>query len=142
VKFAALPRRLLSLNWLRRRPEDRAALGRRGERAAARFLRRRGFRVLIRDYHCPFAQIDMIASQGEWIVFIEVKTRRTEENVLSREDVSPTQRERIERAAKYFVHAHQVTNRPVRFDVLRVIWPVRGNPKIEHIEDAWQAQLT
>ena len=56
---------------------DRIALGRRGERIAERYLRRKGYRILERNFRGAGAEIDLVAMDGETLVFVEVKTRRT-----------------------------------------------------------------
>ncbi|MEK7756799.1 MAG: YraN family protein, partial [Planctomycetota bacterium] len=59
-------------------------MGRQGERAAARYLRRRCYRILARNYRCFAGEIDLIASQAATIVFVEVKTRQPDEGQSDR----------------------------------------------------------
>lgn len=59
-----------------RRPDPRHAFGRRGEDAAAEFLRRRGLEVLARNVRTAFGEIDLVAMDGDVVVFVEVKSRR------------------------------------------------------------------
>ncbi len=113
-------------------------LGSRGEAAAARYLKRHGLRVLSRGYRTKRGEIDLIAREGDCLVFVEVKTRRTGEPA---EAVTPLKQRRIIRAALRFVryhHLHEV-GVPCRFDVVAVVWPDdRGTPTIEHQRDAFQ----
>ncbi len=113
-------------------------MGARGERAAARHLRRRGYRILVRNYRCLTGEIDLIAADGETIVFVEVKTRSEgEDESEPSAGVVHAQRDRIGRAARHFLDRNEVWERPCRFDIVTVIWPGRGHPRIEHFEDAF-----
>lgn len=115
-------------------------MGIRGERAAARHLRRRRYRILARDYRCFAGEIDLIASQDATIVFVEVKTRQPDEDRGDQLPVRVEQRGRIMRAARYFMTHPAAADRPCRFDVISVSFPVRGKPRIEHYEDAFQPE--
>ena len=53
----------------------RSALGDRGENVAARYLRNRGFKIIVRNFRCELGEIDIIARDGKTLVFVEVKTR-------------------------------------------------------------------
>jgi len=113
-------------------------LGIQGERAAARYLRRRRYRILVRNYRCIAGEIDLIASQAATIVFVEVKTRQPDEYQDDRLPVHSEQRGRIGRAARYFMTHPAAADRPYRFDVISVAFSSRGKPQIEHYEDAFQ----
>lgn len=140
MNFASVRRRLRNLSWPFRRSDGdaRQVLGSRGERAAARFLRRRRHRIIARNYDCPSGEIDLITTQGETIVFIEVKARSDEQGKDADQTVGRVQRERIVRAAQYFLRRAQSESRPSRFDVVTVYFPSDGKPKIEHFENAFQ----
>jgi len=140
VNFAYIRRWLRSLRSRRRPPDDRHALGRRGERAAARFLKRRGCRVLARNYRCPAGEIDLICADADMIVFVEVKTRSGTDVQDPQEAIHPSQWRRIESAARYFRSARSAHDRPCRFDVVTVVWPTGEPMTIEHFEDAHQAR--
>ena len=81
-------------------------LGDRGERAAARFLRRRGLKVITRGYRTAQGEIDLIAREGRTLVFVEVKTRRRGQPA---EAVTPEKQRRLAAAALQFLK---------RFDLL------------------------
>jgi len=126
---------LRSLSWRSRPSDDRLRLGRRGERAAAKFLKRRRCRVLVRNYRCPAGEIDLICSDADAIVFVEVKTRTGDDAQDPQEAITPGQWRRIENAARYFILSRSVEHRPARFDVVTVLWPADGKPHIEHFVD-------
>lgn len=118
------------MNW-------RRLFGSRGEREAASLLRRRGCRILRRNYTCSVGEVDLIASDGEAIIFVEVKTRRSDEAQDPVEAVHREKRRRMKRAAQHFISAHRLHDRPCRFDVIIIVWPPKGRPVIEHYEDAF-----
>jgi putative endonuclease len=113
-------------------------LGRRGERAAARYLSRQHYHILIRNYRCVAGEIDLICSEGDTIVFVEVKARTSDEAQDPQEAPRKSQWRRIESAARYFLMQRGAEDRPCRFDLVTVVWPPRGSPQIEHFEDAYQ----
>ena len=117
----------------------RLLLGRRGERAAARFLKRhRGHRILTANYRCPAGEIDLITLDQDTVVFVEVKTRASDEPAAPFEALGAHQRRRIENAARYFLMRGKNPHPPARFDVVSIVWPPRGAPIIEHFEDAFR----
>ncbi len=112
-------------------------LGDRGERAAARFLRRQGLRVLLRGYRTRFGEIDLIARDGETLVFVEVKARR---QGVPAEAVTAEKQRRITLAALQFLRKHGLLDVRSRFDIVAIVWPdERGQPQIEHIPNAFEA---
>ena len=124
-----------NLPWLGRRDDGTRSLGLRGERAAARHLKRNHHRIIARNYRAPVGEIDLISAEGDTIVFVEVKTRTSEEAEDLVEAVRQPQWAQIERAARYFLMERSAGNRPCRFDLVTVVWPPRGSPQIEHFKD-------
>lgn len=116
-------------------------LGARGERCAARFLRRRGFRIVVRSYRCDLGEIDLVAEHRGAIVFVEVKTRSSGDHGEPWQAVDRVKQRRITRLATYFLTVHRLQDRPVRFDVIGVTWAPGwfGRPQIEHFEAAYEA---
>ena len=113
-------------------------LGARGEALAAGFLRRRGLRVIVRGYRTRRGEIDLIAREGDTLVFVEVKTRRRGDPA---EAVTPRKQRRVARAAFRFMRYYGLDRVGVRcrFDIVAVVWPDdRGRPSIEHYRDAFQ----
>jgi putative endonuclease len=114
----------------------RRLLGQRGEREAARWLRRQGFRILVRGYRTPRGEIDLIAREGDTVVFIEVKTRREGEPA---EAVTPEKQRRISMAARHFLKRHRLLDERSRFDVVALVWPAASPaPTVEHIRNAFE----
>lgn len=114
-------------------------LGERGERAAAARLRKAGMRIIVRNYRGGGGEIDLVARDGDTLVFVEVKTRRTG---VPAEAVDLDKQRRITRAAVHFLKTHRLFEPgvPTRFDVAAVVWPEGARrPIIEHIPAAFDA---
>jgi putative endonuclease len=113
-------------------------LGDRGERAAARFLRRRGMRILRRGYRTDHGEIDLIARDGDTLAFVEVKARRRGQPA---EAVTTEKQRRLTLAALHFLKRYGLLETRTRFDVVAILWPDDGaEPEIEHIRDAFEAR--
>jgi putative endonuclease len=112
-------------------------LGDRGERVAARYLRRHGLRIILRGYQTPRGEIDLIVRDGDTLVFVEVKTRR---GGSPAEAVTPEKQLRLTLAALQFLKEHHLLEQRVRFDIVAIVWPDEGStPIIEHIRSAFEA---
>lgn len=113
-----------------------AALGRRGEDLAHRYLRGAGFLVVARNYRPGGdAEIDIVARQGDTVVFVEVKSRRSAEFGAPERAVDVKKQQNIERAARSYVTRAGIDWSRVRFDVISVVFS--DPPSIVHQEDAF-----
>ncbi len=121
--------------------DARHVLGTRGERAVAHHLRRQKYRIIARNYRGFTGEIDLITTQNETIVFVEVKSRTQEAGTDADHTVRPDQRWRMAQAARYFLRKAGAENRPCRFDVATVYFPPRGRPVIEHFVDAFRLSV-
>ena len=112
-------------------------LGERGERAAARYLKRHGMRILLRGYRTEQGEIDLIAQcDGDTLVFIEVKARR---QGVPAEAVTPEKQRRLTNVAFQFMRKYNVLEVRSRFDVVAIVWPDdRNPPHIEHFRNAFE----
>jgi putative endonuclease len=117
----------------------RAALGRAGEEAAARYLGARGFRILERRYRTRAGEIDLIAEEGRDLVFIEVKARSSFSCGRPAEAVDHRKRSRLVRAAQVYLQRRGGPDRPCRFDVVEVVEPAGGDRRISLIRAAFEA---
>lgn len=115
-------------------------LGNRGERLAARFLRRQGFKILHRQFHSKLGEVDLIAVDGETVVFVEVKTRRTTAAGDPTEAVTLSKQRQLTKLALAYLKRYNLLERAARFDVVAVIWPDDGGkPEITHYRNAFEA---
>lgn len=126
------------VEWFRRRSV--AALGPRGERAAAEFLEKLGYRILDRGRRFRFGEIDLVALDGESIVFVEVKTRRRDNRGDPSEAVDRGKQERLTRSALAYLKRRRLLGRRTRFDVVSIVWnDDAAPPRIAHIRGAFEA---
>jgi putative endonuclease len=116
---------------------DRIALGRRGERIAERYLRRHGYLILERNFRGAGAEIDLIAMDGDTLVFIEVKTRRTAETGMPQEAVNSYKQRHLRRAGEVYAQGHRAHDRPMRFDVVAILEDGGGRRSLELLKDAF-----
>lgn len=111
-----------------------------GEVMAARFLRQKGYTILASNYRCRQGEIDIIAEKDGYIVFAEVKTRRSDALYAPREAVTVAKQRRILQTASIYLATHGVTLQP-RFDVIEVITtdnaPMTAE-EINHIMGAYE----
>ncbi len=110
--------------------------GRRNERIAARHLRWRGYRIVARNFKAAGAEIDIIALDGDTLVFVEVKARRSLIAGRPEEAVDWRKGQRIRRAAELFARRSRVRDRPLRFDIVAITGEGRGR-QIEILRDAF-----
>jgi putative endonuclease len=123
-----------------RQPWWRRWFGTRSERAAARFLRRQGFRILARNYACPHGELDLIALDGRCVVFVEVRSTGGEDAGRPAASVDEAKQRRLTRLALSYLQQHRLFDCPARFDVLAVSWPAgRREPRIVHHRQAFEA---
>jgi len=114
-------------------------LGRRGEEAAARYLRRLGYIIIARGHRDNIGELDLIAVHGRTVVFIEVKTRTTHDAGHPADAVDDAKQQRLTRLALSYMKRHDLLECSARFDVVAVTWPDRGRPTIEHFKNAFEA---
>jgi putative endonuclease len=114
--------------------------GSEGEGVACRYLERRGYRVLCRNYRCRSGEIDIVARDpDETTVFVEVKDRRVLSHGEGFEAVTFGKRRRVVRAARLFAAAHGLSEGSLRFDVVSITW--RGSePEIRHDPGAFDSE--
>ena len=115
------------------------SIGQRGERAAARFLERRGYDIVDRNWACPAGEIDLVARDGDTIVFVEVKTRTSLDAGLPEEAVDEQKRHRYEILAAHYLKAHDVEEAPVRFDVVALLVVASDRALVRHHFNAFGA---
>jgi putative endonuclease len=116
-------------------------LGRRGERCAARALRRRGYVVIERNYRTRLGEIDIIARHGETLVFVEVKTRRSTSIVPAEANVDARKKRHIHRVAQQYLSEKKLPyDTDCRIDVVSVTMPARWwpRPNVEVFQDAFE----
>lgn len=111
-------------------------IGQFGEDVAAKFLKKKGYKVTARNYSCQFGEIDIIACQGDTLIFVEVKTRRSALYGTPAEAVTYNKRQHIVNTAKYYLMQTEYDGN-FRFDVVEIYLSAVGKAEnIVHIENA------
>lgn len=117
--------------------ENKKLLGRRGEQAAAEFLKRKRCRIIGMNYSCRFGEIDVIAEDRENIIFVEVKLRKSAAFAEAREFVTAAKQRRVMTAAQLWLQSNPTEKQP-RFDVIEIYGEQGRIEKINHIENAFE----
>lgn len=107
-----------------------------GEQATADYLKRNGCSVDARNYRCRFGEIDLIARQGEFLIFVEVKTREQDSMANPLEAVTPAKQRKIIRTALLYLQTHPTVLQP-RFDVSAVTARNGVPVSIQYLTDAF-----
>jgi putative endonuclease len=115
---------------------ERKELGARGERAALRFLRRRGMRTRTRNWRSHSGEVDLVMQDGETIVFVEVRARSGEPPDYPLDTLGSGKQRRMVRVAEDYLHRYGLRDRPWRVDCVFVTFDGRGKPQCEHVENA------
>jgi putative endonuclease len=114
------------------------SLGDRGEDAAAKFLKRQGFHILARGLDSPLGELDIVAVDGRTVVFVEVKTRRSDDAGRPSEAIDQRKEQRMTQAALAYLKSNRLLNYSARFDVVAIMWPDDARkPMIEHFKNAF-----
>lgn len=139
------------MSWLTRRwtrlgrpaPNPTTALGPAGEAVAARHLRRLGYRILLTNFRLEgksAGEIDLIARDGQTIVFVEVKTRRSESIARPEAQVDHHKRRQIARVARQYLTKYGPTWPAYRFDIVAVVWQEGKEPEVRHTVRAFEGE--
>ncbi len=117
-------------------PSRRGEVGALGEKLAADFLKKRGYRIVERNFRCRQGEIDIIARQGECLVFVEVRTKASSGFGTPEESVTARKREKLASVAETYIQSHDSPS-SWRIDVVAVELSPDGRvSRLEHIENA------
>jgi putative endonuclease len=117
--------------------DHRVALGAYGERVAVRALTEAGLHVLDRNWRCREGELDVIARDGDALVFCEVKTRTGTGFGHPAEAVTADKRRRLRLLARAWLAAHDEHAPDLRFDVVGVQVPIAGPARVTHLRNAF-----
>ncbi len=107
-----------------------------GENLAAEFLEKNGYLILQRNYRFERGEIDLIANDGQELVFVEVKARTSKAFGAAEEAVTPEKQKQIRVVAEGYLFEHEIENQGCRFDVVAINY-VNGKPIIKLIRNAF-----
>ncbi|MDZ7816429.1 MAG: YraN family protein [Planctomycetota bacterium] len=110
--------------------------GRLGEELACKYLRKKGYRILARNYDLGFCELDIVAEKDGAAVFVEVKTRTTEQGPYAEEAVDARKMRKIEGGAEVFLARNGISDAEWRIDIIAVEETGKGLEVTRHIEGA------
>ena len=117
---------------------NRKLLGRWGEKRSEKFLKRKGLKLLARNFLCKTGEIDLImVNDNGAIVFVEVKTRADESYTDIENAITGDKKNKLFRTCRYFLASYDIGNRPYRFDVVSIVLGRKGPVQIRHYENAF-----
>ncbi len=120
---------------------SKAEIGKAGEDAAAKFLRKKGFRILARNWRHKQWELDMVCQDGDTHVFVEVKTRKMDGLSSPTDAMTHKKQQNVIRAAKAWLLVHNAYDTPCRFDMVSVVYYLdkeRIHFTLEHYEHAFE----
>jgi putative endonuclease len=118
--------------------DPRKLFGQAGESAAEEFLRHKGYRIVARNLRSSVGELDLVAEDGQVLVFIEVKARRTDAYGGAIYAVHQRKQEKVIRLAAQYLARHHIKDRLCRFDVVLLQGSNAVAPQIEHIQNAFE----
>ncbi|TWT40879.1 hypothetical protein RAS1_35640 [Phycisphaerae bacterium RAS1] len=117
--------------------DPRHVLGAQGEALAESHLRNLGYKLLARRFSTPVGEIDLVMRDAGAIVFVEVKSLRSDRWSDPESRVTPAKQRKLQSAAEWYLNRHRLAARAVRFDVVAAVIPENGDPQIVHFPDAF-----
>ena len=108
-------------------------VGRQGENVASEYLSKHNYKIVDRNFTCRYGEIDVVAWDGESVIFVEVKARKDDKFGMPREAVTWRKQQTIVQCATYWLYKNKRTGVPVRFDVVEIL-----GDKVHHIKDAFR----
>jgi putative endonuclease len=116
-------------------------LGKKGEEIALRFLKKKGYKIIERNYVCKLGEMDIIAREKDTLVFAEVKTRTSMAFGPPQLAVNSTKQMQLSKVALYFLKEKRLEDIKARFDVVAILLRPKGE-EIELIKDAFDLKYT
>ena len=107
-----------------------------GEKLARDFLKKRGYRIRETNYRCREGEIDIIARQRDYLVFVEVRTKTSLEFGSPEESITRAKMEKVIAVANHYCQTHDNLPELWRIDVVAIVLERKGKPRIELIENA------
>ena len=114
-------------------------LGKRGEDLAVRYMvEKHGLVLLCRNWSCRAGELDLVLTDGTQMVIVEVKTRTDTDFGMPAEAIDEAKTRRVRASGNLFLSRFRIPGWvPTRYDVVSILWPSEGRPRIEHLEDVF-----
>ena len=114
-------------------------LGKEGEDAACRALKRSGYKIIERNYRCPLGEMDIVARDGKTLVFVEVKSMAFGSRVPPLDRVDSRKRKKLTEIARFYIKAKGLEGASARFDAVRVRLEEGSKASVDIIPNAFDA---
>lgn len=122
-----------------KKKDHKKALGSKGEDIAVNFLKKKGYKIIQRNYRCKYGEIDIIAKCNNVYAFIEVRTIQAENFGIPQDFITITKTDHISKSALNFIKEESLFDHTCRFDLITITFShILREPKIEHIENAFE----
>ncbi len=118
--------------------DPRRIFGQEGESAAEQYLRRKGYRILARNLRSSVGELDLVAEEGQVLVFVEVKARRTGAFGGAIYAVHQRKQAKLIQLAAQYLARHHIKDRLCRFDVVLLQGDETAPTQVEHIQNAFE----
>lgn len=115
---------------------EHTELGRKGEIVAVEYLVKKGYKILHTNWTYRKLELDIVASKGKALVFVEVKSRSNEYFENPKDAITLTKQKHLFNAAEYYVEIYDL-DEEIQFDIISIVFESTGT-KLEHIEDAFR----
>ncbi len=113
------------------------AFGTSCEELAAAYLKASGYKIVETNFRTKSGEIDIVAEKDDFLIFVEVKGRRTTKYGLPQEAVTPWKQASIRKVAQIFIQKRRLEHKNIRFDVVAITFDKNNIPQIEHIPFAF-----
>jgi len=117
---------------------SRTGLGATGEELAISYLKKLGYRIVERNFRCKLGEIDVVAYDGNTLVFVEVRTKKSRHFGSPVSSVSYQKQRKLISLAKFYIKKHKLFNKSARFDVVGVRFDSDGSYRINLIQNAFE----
>lgn len=114
------------------------SLGEQGEKLAVKHLKKKGYAIRARNFRTRLGEVDIIAADGDYVVFVEVKTRSSTRFGMPFEAVTVAKQKQLSKVALEYLAQHNLTESPARFDVVSILISDGAKPAIELIKNAFE----
>ena len=118
--------------------DPRRLFGQEGEETAERYLLQKGYRIVAKNLRTSLGELDLVAEDGDVLVFVEVKARRTTDFGGAVHAVHRQKQTQLVRLAAQFLARHHWSNRPCRFDVVLLQSSQTAGVQVDHIQNAFE----
>ncbi len=116
-------------------------IGKKGEDTAEKYLKKHGYRIIEKNFKSPSGEIDIVALDKGTIVFVEVKTRNSDEFGPPELSVTSTKRQKIIKSAFHFLSKKRIKDTPCRFDIVSITGsPDQKEKEVKIIKDAFEIE--